>query len=161
MIAAGPTVSPDFPVTANAFDTTLDGFREGWIAVHRMLPALVSRFGHATSPCGPPTYLQLNSAPLPLNASFAIETHDAPPSAPGALALGAPLPTGMALFNVNLFVTAPLIAVPAVADANGFANQPLPVPAGFVWSGQLALQSIWVAPAACGGALLGASNTLR
>lgn len=161
VIAAGPTVSPDFPTTANAFDTSFDGIREGWIGVHRMLPALASRLGHATSPCGPSTYLQMNSAPLSPNAGFAVETHDAPAGAPGALALGVPLPAGAALFNVDLFVTTPLIAIPAAAGAGGFASQPLPIPAGFVWSGRLALQSLWVAPVACGGALLGASNALR
>ena len=104
---AGQTRSTDFPITGNAFDPTFAGNREGWIAVHRTLPATMARFGQATSPCGPPTFLQPNSAPIAPNPEFAVATHDAPVGALGALVLGTPLPAGTVVFNVEAFVTPP------------------------------------------------------
>jgi hypothetical protein len=103
----------------------------------------------------------VSSAPLAANAGFAVETHDAPAAALGALVFGRPLRAGMALFNADLFVGAPLLAITVAADASGFASLSLPLPAGFVWNGKLALQSLWLAPAACGGGPLWASNALR
>jgi hypothetical protein len=161
VIAAGQTASIDFPVTPDAFDASFDGTNEGWIAVHRMLPAVVSRFGIATRMCDRTGYLQLDSAPLAPNLGFAVETHDAPASAPGVLLLGTPLQAGVRVLNVTLFLT-PLAAITVSADPSGFASQVLPLPTSFVWNGQLALQSFWIAPVACSDdGPLGASNALR
>lgn len=162
VVIGGQTISTDFPVTPNAFDPTFDGVREGWIAVHRMLPAGVDRFGTATSPCGAPTWLQTSSAPLAPNPGFAIETHGAPAGAVGVLMLGAPLPGGVAVFNAAAFVAPPIVpGPPMLADAAGFASLALPLPPGFVWSGQLAMQSFWLNPGSCAGGPLTASNALR
>ncbi len=160
-VTAGPTVSVDIPVTSNAFQKSFGGVRDGFLAVHRMLPAVVTRFGHATSPCGRSTFLQTNSAPLAGNASFAVETHDAPAGALGALAFGTPLPAGIALINADLYLAPPFIAVPWSADANGFAAIALPLPVGFSWISGLALQSLWITPSTCGPGPLTASNALR
>jgi hypothetical protein len=161
VVAAGPTISPDFPITGDAYDPTFDGVRDGWIAVHPMLPALVTRFGHATSPCSTPTWLQVNSAPIAPNPDLQVVTHDAPAGTYGALMLGTPLPGGGVVLGASLFVTPLIAGSVTLADAAGVGRQRLPLPAGFVWTGGIAMQSLWLNPTLCPRGLLTASTALR
>ena len=161
VVAAGPTISPDFPISGNAFSQTMAGVRDGWIAVHPMLPALMTRYGHASNVCEGSSYLQVNSAPLAGNAGFEVEAHDAPANTIGLVAFGTPMPAGIPALGVDVFVAPAIATATLLTDANGFTSLPLPIPAAYAWNGQLALQTFWLTPASCPGGFLTSSNALR
>lgn len=80
----------------------------------------------------------------------------------GWLLVGAPRSVALPLAGIDLLLGPVWVSsAPVPLDGNGFASQSLPLPAGFTWSGQVALQTVWMHIYGPCGWRLAASNALR
>lgn len=113
-----------------------------------LLPNGVSSGAVGTPGCGEPCYGGVNGWPQSGSASFAVNTTGAPPGAAGTYLIGTP--TLSPLLNVNVLVagsTGPLVQ----ADAAGFAEAAIPIPAQFGPGSSASLQWLFLTNAACPG----------
>jgi hypothetical protein len=162
VVIASTTFSADYPVTDDAFDTTLGGQRDGYVAKLSMLPSGVARYGTSTAGCA--GYLAMGVTAMPqVGKSFAMTCRNAPPSVAGTLILGLsdlsqPLMAKGAEFWINPMPV--MLGLPMASNPSGFAmlggtlpNAPSLVGATFT------VQSFWPDPCAPSGPI-SASNAL-
>jgi len=136
------------------------GASDAGVVVLDMLPTPVQRLGASSPACRPTIYSQVGSQPSAGNQLFEIHCNQAPASAAGGLVLGTGrFPRPVPIFGANLFVV-PNFFVPALAGANGFARQPLPVPIGLPMPLGISTQWLWVVTQPCNGERIAGSDVL-
>lgn len=158
-----------FPVTPAVFDPTWSGagpqnWGEGVIAKMELQPLGVTSLGAPTNACNGPIRLTALGLPTAGNSAFAVACTGAPAASLGALVASATSATGgLPLLGVTLYVdfAPPLIVLPGAADANGYREFGVPLPASAV--GIVAtLQAVWIDTGGCGGSLaFSASDALQ
>jgi hypothetical protein len=162
----GTTGSADFPVTPGAFDTAPFGPtglpKGGFVARFDLLPKGVSKFGASTPGCAGPLAAGVTSMPWVGNPTFGMTCLDAPPNGLGFLGIAAgSLATPVFASGAAVWIDpSALVLLPLLANAKGFVEVVVPLPAGFVVPGmQGFLQFFWPDPCAPGG--ISASNALE
>lgn len=162
-IVVGWTAEADFPVTSGALQPQSAGKQDVFVTEFTMLPIGVEKYGASTPGCLGPIYAGVLKQPLAGDPTFGLFSSASPSSALGGLVLAAaPAPLGIPLIGVTVWID-PLQSfsvLPAVADAHGWCEKGVPLPAGT--SGLTAhCQFIWVDVVGCGvqGAF-SASNAL-
>jgi Beta-propeller repeat len=161
-VAVG-TLSPDFPVTAGAYSTTLAGSADAAVVVMDLLPAGAQKVGTSTAGCLGPLVMGVSAMAQVGSSDFAVTCTGAPPSSPrGLLLLSlAALGTPITAAGVALWVDpATLLTIsPVSSDAYGYAQVPLRIPDTPAMVGlQAAGQFAWRDP--CQPAGFSASNGL-
>ena len=165
---AGATGNPLYYVV-NAWQPTRQGGRDAYITHLPLLPGpstgVARRRLTLATPCGSePLYTGMGLAPIP-GTTFSLTATNAPPSAPGVLALGFPHPTPQQLFNGWLLIQSPVL-VGSSSNPHGFARLDLPVPASLPTPPSLAwgLGAQWVFltnPACTGSGVIANSDRLE
>ena len=154
-----PTITSTTTGPQSAYAASATGKANGFAVLMDLLPTGVNAIGAASPSCAAPAYMQVNSQPNAGNATFELLCENAPAGAVGICALGAPLPTGIAVLGIDAYV-APSLTLTVFANANGYASVPLPIPAGLQGPYGLAAQFAWLPTTSCGGNVLTASNAL-
>jgi hypothetical protein len=157
----------NFP-TQNAFQTTIGGIPDAFVAHLDLLPAGASAYGASTPGCAGPLPIGVTSVPQVGNAAFAITCGNAPPSTTGLLAFsGAGLVVPYTLGPLEIWIdpaSPAFFTVFAPSNASGVAQIPLPIPSVPGLVGQQAFaQFLWFGPNApppCPPTGLSASNAL-
>jgi hypothetical protein len=152
VLVGGFTVSQDFPTTAGAYQSGPSGDWDGFACQLDMLPTGTARFGSSTASCLGPIALIPNKMPVAGDASFGLVTSAAPPNAVGVLGIGAAsLASGIPLLGVTLFLDLgqPLVLLGASADAHGWSEKLLPLPAASAGA-TVHCQIVWIDLGSCG-----------
>jgi hypothetical protein len=166
-VVGGETQSTNFP-NQNAFQTTLGGGSDSFVAHLDLLPAGASAYGASTPGCAGPLPIGVTSIPQVGNAAFALTCGNAPPSTTGLLAFsGAPLATPLVFLGAGIWIdlaSPGFFTVFAPSNASGVAQIPLPIPSVPGLVGQQAFaQFAWVGPNSpppCPPTGISASNAL-
>jgi hypothetical protein len=107
---AGETVSPGFPTTPGAYDTSQNGTADGFVASLDLLPMGASAYGTSTPGCTGPlaigvTAIPSISLPLPNSPFFALTCGNAPPNTTGLLAFsGAALAMPIVFLGAEIWI---------------------------------------------------------
>lgn len=165
---AGFTFSSDFPITAGAFDTLLNGTTDGFVSRIDMLPTGVAAFGRSSAGCSGALAVSVTSSPSVGNSSFALICGNAPPNAAGLLAVTASrLVNPVVVVGIDLWVNPQplLLQVFSISNQVGASVVPLPVPNVPTLSGaRLFAQFVWGGPSSpppCPPGSVSASNALE
>jgi hypothetical protein len=149
-IAVGGTYDANFPVQ-NAQQGTFAGFIDATITSLPMLPGGTER--QDVDLAEPACTLRLHSAalgePVAGNAHYTLCATNAPPAGIGVLAFGVPTPPAPWL-NVDVLVN-PIVVLGAIANAQGFASHPLPIPLNLPPGFQTFTQWAFLTTPACPG----------
>jgi hypothetical protein len=151
VVIASVTSSTNFPVTEAAFDPTLGGPNDGYVAKFSMLPTGVARYGNATQGCG--GYLAMGITAMPkVGQGFALTCLNAPASSTqGLLAVGlSDLSVPLMAKGTAVWVnpTPLLLLLPWTSNVVGFASLSATLPNDPSLAGaSFTVQSFW--PDAC------------
>jgi hypothetical protein len=148
-VAAGWTVSPSFPTSPSAYDPTYNGVFDVWVAKFDLLPEGVERYGNATTACGGPLVIGVNSMPEVGNDFFSVTCGNATPFTAGIFLLGgAPLAAPFPVASANIWVSPAgpfLFLLTATANEIGAAERFLPIPHDSgLEGGQVYAQFLWI-----------------
>ncbi|MGH7150170.1 MAG: SBBP repeat-containing protein, partial [Planctomycetota bacterium] len=160
---AGVTNSSDFPASQGAFDTSLAGSGDGFVARLSLPPCGASAYGSSTPACSGPIQIGVTRCPHSGDPLFAVTCLYAPPAAAGVLLLGVGQDlAGTPVLGVTLHVSfaLPLFLLSAASNGVGVATRPIPIPGGTAGA-QVFAQFVWLNTAVCGGlGTFSASNAL-
>ncbi|MGH7149425.1 MAG: hypothetical protein ACREIU_01940, partial [Planctomycetota bacterium] len=160
---AGWTSSPGFPVSAGAFDTTLNSSvycsfatfcADGFVARLDLLPTGVTKYASSTPGCAGPLAAAVSSLPQVGNAAFSVTCTNGPANAGGTLGVSLAAASPPFLLAGALVAIDPTVLIPVTvaSDALGACQAPIPIPANPALSGvQAFLQFFWPDPCAPGG----------
>jgi hypothetical protein len=148
----GWTESPNFPVTAGAFQTQYLGQRDGFLAIESLLPDGVSRYGVSTPWCRGSLTIDVVGMAQAGGPEFGMTCRGAPLSAQGVLVLGAHqnLLGTPVLGGTILHVAAlpPISFLVAPSNGIGVAFVRVPIPLG-VQGARFFAQFGWPMPLSC------------
>jgi hypothetical protein len=160
----GYAQSSDFPVTKGAFQTSLKGTNDLLLAKLDLLPTGVTRYGESTPGRRGQSWIGVDRLPVAGDQSFQLVGSNAPASASGLLLLGNGQDlTGTLLLGLRLHLDLSrfVALVPATTDGRGWAQVPLPLPAGTARA-RFYNQLVWLETGQCPPTpLLTSSNALE
>ncbi|MEO0649625.1 MAG: serine hydrolase [Planctomycetota bacterium] len=128
-----------------------------------LLPFGVTCLGTGSPACADGTWLTANTAAFGSNSDFALRVSQAPPFAPGWVALGDPFPSGLPIADLTAFVGPSFLFVAtAVTDGDGRAIVPAPLVQSLASGGgtTFALQTLWLGDDPCTALGLQASHAI-
>jgi hypothetical protein len=156
-------------LNANGFDTTYGGagpqfYGDGVLAKMELQPLGVSAFGIPTNACTGAIRLTGLGESKAGNSAFSVACVGAPRGAVGALAVGSGGSSpGIPLLGVTVYVDLGqwYVLKPGIADALGYGEFALPLPAGAAGF-KAFVQAGWIDTGGCTGSLaLSASEALK
>lgn len=150
----GRTLSPKYPTTAGAYDTTHGGNYDALVTRLRLNPDGVRRFGRSTPACNGDVALYALADAKAGSTAFGFACWKAPPLSGGAyLFAGSNLSAPLKVLGIDLWLNPAtiLLMLPLVSDSGGKTSFKLPLPTGTTGL-RFYNQVLWANTPTCGGA---------